>query len=119
MTTGARNLLILGCGAIAITALTTGLSLFIYRQTGDIYLDRSRPGYLPDEEEATQESANTTTYTYPDSGPLNPDELDEYLQHLRQTIDRLDDYADPYSANSLSDESLGIPAATDEESGSN
>ena len=48
MTSGARNLLILGCSAIAITAITTGLSLFIYRQTGDIYLDRSRPGFLPD-----------------------------------------------------------------------
>ena len=46
MTSGARNLLILGCGAIAITAITTSLSLFIYRQTGDIYLDRSRPGYV-------------------------------------------------------------------------
>lgn len=111
MTSGARNLLILGCGAIAITAITTGLSLFIYRQTGDIYLDRSRPGFLPDEEEATQDSANTTTYAYPDSGPLDPEELDEYLNQLRQILDRLEDYSDPYAAGSLSDESLGIPAA--------
>ena len=111
MTSGARNLLILGCGAIAITAITTSLSLFIYRQTGDIYLDRSRPGFLPDEEEATQDSANTTTYAYPDSGPLDPEELDEYLNQLRQTLDHLEDYPDPYAAGSLSDESLGIPAA--------
>ena len=97
MNSGARNLLILGLSAILVTGLTTGLSLFIYRQTGDIYLDRSRPGYLPDEED--------------DNGPLDPDELDDYLDALRQTIDRLEDYSDPYAPEPLSDQSLGIPSA--------
>ena len=39
------------------------------------------------------------------------EELDEYLNQLRQTLDHLGDYSDPYAAGSLSDESLGIPAA--------
>ena len=111
MNSGARNLLILGLSAILVTGLTTGLSLFIYRQTGDIYLDRSRPGYLPDEEEVTQDFASTPTYTYPDNGPLDPNELDDYLDALRQIIDRLEDYSDPYAPEPLSDQSLGIPSA--------
>ena len=111
MTSGARNLAILGIGAILITTLTTGVSLFIYRQTGDIYLDRSRPGYLPDEEEVLQESETNTNYTYSDTGALDQAELDEYLKNLQVLIDRLDDYADAYSASPLSDESLGIPSA--------
>ena len=43
MTRGSRNLLILGLGSILIAGGTTSVSLAIYRNTGDIYLDRSRP----------------------------------------------------------------------------
>ena len=53
MSQGGRNLMILGCGAIFLAGVTTTASLMIYRSSGDIYLDRSRPGYLPDSEEAT------------------------------------------------------------------
>ena len=108
---GARNLFILGVVAISLAVISTAISLYIYHATGDIYLDRSRPGYLPDEEEVTQDSASTPTYTYPDNGPLDPDELDDYLDALRQTIDRLEDYSDPYAPEPLSDQSLGIPSA--------
>ncbi len=48
---GAINLIIMGLLAVLIAVSTTGISLAIYHNSGDIYLDRSRPGYLPDEEE--------------------------------------------------------------------
>jgi len=108
LTRGGRNLAILGVGAILFTGIATAVSLAIYRMSGDIYLDRSRPGYLPDEEEVTAGSADNSNYSYPDSGPLDKAELDQYLQELQNTIDRLDDFSDPFAPGPLSDESLGI-----------
>ena len=55
MTHGGRNLVILGVAATVIAIITTGVSLLIYHNSGDIYLDRSRPGFLPDEEEAEED----------------------------------------------------------------
>ena len=43
---GAR-VVILGVVAIMIAVATTGVSLAVYHNSGDIYLDRSRPGFLP------------------------------------------------------------------------
>lgn len=111
---GGRNLTLLGAGAILITALTTGLSLFVYWRSGDIYLDRSRPGYLPDEDEASEE-AETTDFEYSDTGPIDKDELERYLEEYKKLNRRLKDFSDPYSAAPLSDESLGIPTDETEE----
>lgn len=105
---GGRNLMILGIGAIIVTAITTSASLWVYRSTGDIYLDRSRPGYLPDEEEADKSAKASTSFTYGDTGPLDAEELEEYLKELKVLNDRLRALADPYAATPLSDESLGI-----------
>lgn len=105
---GGRNLVILGVGAIILTLAMTGLELWIYRKSGDIYLDRSRPGFLPDAEEAEEGSDISSNYVYPENGPLDGEELDEYLQELRKIEDRLGKIPDPYGQNALSDESLGI-----------
>ncbi len=108
---GKRNLIILGAGALCFTVLSTGLSLWIYRSTGDIYLDRSRPGYLPDREEAKEESGVNSSFSYSDTGALDKSELDTYLKELKTTTNRLKALSDPYSMTPLSNESLGIPAA--------
>ena len=42
---GGRNLVLLGVGAITIALITTSISLYFYSK-GDIYIDRSRPGYI-------------------------------------------------------------------------
>lgn len=105
---GARNLVFLGVGAILLALVTTSLELLIYRDTGDIYLDRSRPGYLPDAEEAEEDNEVEATYAYPDNGPLNADEFDEYLSKLKEIDDSIQKINNPYSAGPLSDESLGI-----------
>lgn len=49
MKKGSRNLLILGIVATLITIVTTVINLFIYNQN-DAKLDRSRPGYVFEEE---------------------------------------------------------------------
>lgn len=105
---GKRNLIILGIVAILITTVTTGFSLWIYRSSGDIYLDRSRPGYLPDLDEVEDEPSTSTNFTFSENGELTPKDLDEYLKELKKINDRIKALADPYAPAPLSDESLGL-----------
>lgn len=107
---GKRNLIILGVTAILIAGVTTGLSLFIYRSSGDIYLDRSRPGYLPDEKEAENDSTDANNnFTFSENGELTPKELNEYQKELKNLNNRIKALSDPYAPGPLSNESLGIP----------
>lgn len=112
---GNRNLAILSVGAFLITIITTSASLMIYRNSGDIYLDRSRPGYLPDETEVTAEPENTTGFSFSENGGLNAEELDQYLSELKKLNDCLLKFDDAYSPSPLSDESLGIPSELKEQ----
>ncbi len=106
---GGRNLLILGIVSVGIAVTTTIVSLVVYHKSGDIYLDRSRPGFLPDEEEVMQKPE--TTYTFPSSGVLTAGDIDEYITHFEEAVEVIDDLPSPFSESPLSDESLGIPAA--------
>ena len=96
MTKGSRNILILGGLTIAITIVLASVSLTIYHQSGDVYLDRSRPGFLPDEEEIEDDSKIET--------------IDEYLENLLKEIEQLNKFEKPFDAKALTDETLGIPA---------
>ena len=109
-----RNLIILGLGAIVIASVSTGISLWAYRSSGDIYLDRSRPGYLPDSEEIEKTPTTNPNYTFSDTGELDRDELTEYLKELKALNDRLKSLTDPYAPGPLSDQSLGIIEPTEE-----
>ena len=105
---GSRNLAFLGAGALLIALVSTSIGLFVYRSSGDIYLDRSRPGYLPDAEEVEEEQNINPTFTYADNGPLDKSELKTYLKELKAINDHLKALSNPYSSSPLSDESLGI-----------
>ncbi len=105
---GSRNLILLGMGSIILTIITTCVSLWIYRSSGDIYLDRSRPGFLPDEAEAKDEKPVDNNFVFSESGALNNEELQEYLKQLKVLNDRITSLENPYSSTPLSDESLGI-----------
>lgn len=115
-TRGGRNLTILGVGAILLAIVTTTVSLIMYRVSGDIYLDRSRPGYLPDEEEVEEDNDDTSKFTFADSGTLTAGDLNEYLEAFHNVNLRLKNFPDPYAPTPLSDESLGIPSEFEEES---
>ncbi len=107
LTNGGRNLLLLGLGAILVTFLVTFVALKIYHDSGDIYLDRSRPGFLPEKDEA--ESEVPSNYELKDSGPLTSELLDEYLESLKQEINRLNDFSsEPFDPAPLSDQTLGL-----------
>lgn len=101
-----KTLLILGILSVGIALLTTVVSLVIYHNSGDIYLDRSRPGFLPDEDEV--EHQPDSNYTFPSSGPIDKEALEEYIEQFERSLEVVDDLDAPFSEVPLSDESLGI-----------
>ena len=105
-----HNLFLLGVGATLIAMLTTGISILIYHYSGDIYLDRSRPGFLPDKEEIESQDEDEE-YIFSEDGPVTKYDLDEYLKQFQEEIKDLDELKNPYGPDPLSDGALGIPAA--------
>ena len=105
---GGLNLIILGVLASFIAILTTSISLIIYHNSGDIYLDHSRPGFLPDEEEIEEEGDKEEEYIFEKTGKLEIKNIEEYLQKLDAEIKAIDSYEKPFSSDVLSDKHLGI-----------
>ena len=109
MSSGARNLLILGFLSAAIALTTTGVSLAIYHNSGDIYLDRSRPGFLPDDDEIEKDkNENDDDYKLDENTIITTEVLDEYLESLLHEIENIDAYKNQFSSEGLSDSRLGI-----------
>ena len=112
MTQGGKRIIILGIAAISTAVLTTTISLAVYHNSGDIYIDRSRPNFLPDKEEIENKNPTENDYKFSDEkGAITDEEIDEYLIKLEETQKKLDAIPDPYSPASISDEALGIPVA--------
>lgn len=103
---GGRNLLILSGTCVIVAIITTSISLFIYRKTGDVYLDRSRPGYISEDEEKNDNKNAKPEFN--DDGPVNEEQLDLYLKELDNAKKNIDESKDGFSSNALSNNSLGI-----------
>ncbi len=112
---GGRNLVVLGVVSILIALATTAVSLTIYHNSGDIYLDRSRPGFLPDEAEIEEEGEKEEDYTFEKSGKITIKVIEEYLEKLQIEIKAVDSYENPFDVDVLSDKDLGIMASGTEE----
>ena len=106
---GGRNLMILAGLAIFISVSLTVVSLAIYHYSGDIYLDRSRPGYLPDTEEVEiEEETEEGDYNFDKSGAVTKEVLEEYLKKLDVEVEALNNYQDPFDDGALSDSHFGL-----------
>lgn len=112
---GGKNLILLGALSTLIAILTTGVSLMIYHNSGDIYLDRSRPGFLPDEEEAQEEKIEEEEYNFSRSGKITGEALDEFLKNLDIEVQAIDARDDQFGEATLSNERLGIPEPAETE----
>ena len=107
---GGLNLILMGIIAIVIAMTTTGISMAIYHNSGDIYLDRSRPGFLPDEEEIEDDNDDEDLdYDFSKVDKVNAETMKDYLENIEKEIEVIDSYKNPFSAEVLSDENLGIP----------
>ncbi|MBR3236087.1 hypothetical protein IKF92_00170 [Candidatus Saccharibacteria bacterium] len=113
---GSRNLLVLGLASILVALATTGVSLAIYHGSGDIYLDRSRPGFLPDEKEIEDDNNDEEEYDFSKTGDLTSESLGEYLEKIGAEVEEIDEYEKPFDTKVLSDEKFGI--STDDTDGS-
>lgn len=109
---GGRNLMILGFASAVIALLSTAASLQIYRATGDIYLDRSRPGYISEGEKHSEEDDQKEKFS--NEGEINDKAIDEYLKELEKVSERINEASDDFSSEALTDESLGISVENDE-----
>lgn len=107
--TGGRNLIIMATIAILFSSILTAVSLMVYHYSGDIYLDRSRPGYLPDTYEVeAEEETEEGEYDFEKGGAITKEVLEEYLLMLTVEVKALDDYQDPFGESALSDEHFGL-----------
>lgn len=108
MTKGGKNLILLGLGSIFIALLTSGVSLAIYHNSGDIYLDRSRPGFLPDETEL-EGKGEEMNYAFSELGEeITSEEIEELLNEADLLQEKLNAVPDPFSPETLSDAALNI-----------
>lgn len=107
MIKGYRNLLFLGAGTLAIAITTSGIALTIYHHTGDIYLDRSRPGFLPEKSERPDHPSSD--YKMTDSTPLTPENLQTFLTEYQQELKKLENLNPTFSPDPLSSSSLALP----------
>ncbi len=107
MSSGGRKLIILGIASALIAFTTTGISLAIYHNSGDIYLDRSRPGFLPDEDEKDDDDL-VEEYTFDKSGEFTEEVLKEYTTKFGEVMQNIEEYEKPFGGSALSDEALGI-----------
>lgn len=104
------NLFILAVAAVVIALISTSISLFIYKITGDIYIDRSRPGYISKEEEGkiSDDGQNRkTTYKFSSDGKVTKKALKKYLEDF-ETVQQLTQGSEAFDESALSDEALGI-----------
>lgn len=110
ITRGGWNLVILGVVSVVVAVMTTGVSLAVYHNTGDIYLDRSRPGFLPDEEEIEESEQQVVEeeYDFGQNGSLTKEGLTEYLEKIGTEYKAINVYGEPFGDEVLSDEYLGI-----------
>ncbi len=109
---GRRNLVILGFGALTIAVISTAVSLQIYRATGDIYLDRSRPGYISEGEKHNEKDDYKDIFS--EEGAITAEVVDDYLKKLDGIIEQIDNASGDFSLDAISDDTLGI--ATEGES---
>lgn len=103
---GGRNLMILGFAATVIAIVTTAVSLIVYRVTGDIYLDRSRPGYISEDE--TNDKSYEAKENISTEGEVNKGTIDEYLNQLDSVRGRIDSLSNTFDPDPLDDDALAI-----------
>lgn len=110
----ARNLTIFGITAIVLALISSGISLFVYNFTGDIYLDRSRPGFISEIEDDDNNADKNEEVAFPADGIITDEDLTDYLFQLDARVQEITSDSDAFSADALSDEGLNITGSIEE-----
>ena len=102
MNKGGKNLLLLGTGAVCIAVFTVGAALAIYHDTGDIYIDRSRPGFLPDKKEMKKPESKQE-YRFLEDTKIDEKTLEKFLEEYEKESRQLNGEGANFSGDLLSD----------------
>jgi len=107
---GGRRLAILGFVAILIAFITSSVSLIIYTASGDIYLDRSRPGFISsDEAKANQtKPPDSQPAIFPPDGIMTKNAINDYLKKLDTILQDVTTDSSAFHSDALSDAALNI-----------
>ena len=89
---------------VAIALVMTLISLELYRRSGAIKLDMSRPGY-----EAVRTEVEKSSYDQPydSSGPLNDSAINDFENRIKKYQSELDELG-TYDNSIISDDSLNL-----------
>ena len=109
---GGRNLIILCLGSITIALITTSVSLYFYSK-GDIYIDRSRPGYISEDEKHNTD--DDVQEKYSNEGDITKKTLTEYIEELDRVSERINASKNDFGPDPLSDDNLMITSNDEEE----
>ena len=102
---GTRNLLLLSVFSVVFAIVTTVVGLYLYISSGDIYLDRSLPGLLPEKSEK-EEEGREEQYVFSDSGVVDAKVLEDFLESFGEMSKEIEGFKGPFAAEPLSDEVL-------------
>lgn len=92
-------------GALAISFFLVLVAMNLYNSSGTAQLDLSRPEY---EKVRTQVNRDTDNVTYPSSGELDEEALDQFRELFGDKAEKLRK-GKYYSPDAMSDSSLGLP----------
>jgi len=101
-----KTLVIMILITITIAVASTIVSLLMYKLSGDIYIDRSRPGFISDKEKDEPKKEPDNIYSFPLEGEVTRRDLDDFYKKLSSTTAEMNREA--FSPDALSDESLRI-----------
>ena len=89
---------------VAVALVMTLISLELYRRSGAIKLDMSRPGY---EAVRTEVEKSSDDQPYDNSGPLNDSAINDFENRIKKYQSELDELG-TYDNSIISDDSLNL-----------
>jgi hypothetical protein len=104
---GGRNLAVLGTLAVVVALISSIISVNIYYVTGDIFLDRSRPGFIF-EDEKDEAGTGDASFKFSPDGGIEEGDLSEYLKEFDKVVEDIQNASGAFSPDALSDEALRI-----------
>lgn len=99
---------------VVIAGAMTVISLELYRRSGAMKLDMSRPGY---EKVRTEVEKSSDDQPYDSSGALTDEALQDFENRVKKYQDELDNLGQ-YDNSIISDESLNLVNPSDNNAGS-
>ncbi len=100
-----QRLLVLVVGSIVLALVLVMVAMALYASSGSAQLDISRPGY-----KSVQDQVQPSTFeSFPASGEVDSDTIDEFLELYDRETMRVDSEG-VFETSALEDEALGIDA---------